>query len=772
MRFFLNLKVGLKLALSALLTFILLAVLVVRTNSSLTDVLAQDQVLRQAAEANSALSDAETEGVRAALYNSMAEGAQTLEAVEAAQQGVQQRLARLRERIQSGAEQAQPAERERALALLPEIDTYAAALNEVTQQRIALLNRRDRVLFPAMNEYDQRFEAVAASMEFELTEPGRVDEMRQRLMAYHGAVNDLRAAVQRFIGTEDQEQARRLRRAVAQQRVHFRGVSSGPLSPSLRTEVERMGTASATIATASEEMVTGMAAIAELRQGRADPARARLEEGLSAVSQAMEADANERHRAVEAALSQVKQDTLIAGGAIALVLILAGFATSGAISAPLRRLSTVLSRIAEGNAAVTVPDRNRRDEIGAIAGAVEALRATVGEAFAQRQMLEQMPAGVMMSDPAKDFRITYLNARMREILSDHVADALPCAPEEVPNRNLDIFHADPAAQRALLSDAANLPHRERMKMGSEVIDLSVSAIRDSQGGYVGPMLVWTLVTEQARLADTFEGQVSGTVEHVVAQAQEMREAARRLTASAKQSGQEAGMVAEAAGRANADVQAVAAAAEEMAASIVEITRRVSEAAQVTDRAVQEARSTDATMRSLAESATRIGDVVRLIGDIAGQTNLLALNATIEAARAGEAGKGFAVVASEVKNLAGQTARATEEISTQIAEMQSVTGRAVEAIRGIGSTVERTNEISTAIAAAVEQQGAATQEIARSASQVAEATGTVTQRIARVREAAVNDAEAAGGMLEATEGLAGQANELRGRASEFLVAIRA
>ncbi|MDQ1079505.1 methyl-accepting chemotaxis protein [Pseudoroseomonas cervicalis] len=772
MRFFLNLKVGLKLALSALLTFILLAVLVVRTNSSLTDVLEQDQVLRQAAEANSALSDAETEGVRAALFNSMAEGAQTLEAVETAQQGVQQRLARLRERIQTGAAQAQPAERERALALLTQIDEYAAALNEVTQQRVALLNRRDKVLFPAMNEYDQRFEAVAASMEFELTEPARVDEMRQRLMAYHGAVNDLRAAVQRFIGTEDQEQARRLRRAVAQQRVHFRGVSSGPLTPSLRTEVERMGNASASIATASEEMVTGMAAIAELRQGRADPARARLEEGLSAVSQAMEADANRRHTAVEASLSQVKQDTLIAGGAIALVLILAGLATSSAISAPLRRLSAVLSRIAEGNAAVTVPDRNRRDEIGAIAGAVEALRTTVGEAFAQRQMLEQMPTGVMMSDPAKDFRITYMNARMREILSDHVADALPCAPEDVPNQSLDIFHADPAAQRALLSDAANLPHRERMKMGGEVIDLSVSAIRDSQGGYVGPMLVWTLVTEQARLADTFEGQVSGTVEHVVAQAQEMREAARRLTASAKQSGQEAGMVAEAAGRANADVQAVAAAAEEMAASIVEITRRVSEAAQVTDRAVQEARSTDVTMRSLAESATRIGDVVRLIGDIAGQTNLLALNATIEAARAGEAGKGFAVVASEVKNLAGQTARATEEISSQIAEMQSVTGRAVDAIRGIGSTVERTNEISTAIAAAVEQQGAATQEIARSASQVAEATGTVTQRIARVREAAVNDAEAAGGMLEATEGLAGQANELRGRASEFLVAIRA
>ncbi|MCQ4161991.1 methyl-accepting chemotaxis protein [Roseomonas sp. GC11] len=772
MRFFLNLKVGLKLALSAALTFILLAVLVIRTNASLTGVLEQDQVLRSVAQVNNALNDAETEGVRAALANSVAENAQTPEALEAAQTGVQERLVLLRARIEAGAAQAQPAEREKALALLPQIDAYGAALREVAQQRMKLLELRDKTLFPSMNEYDQRFEAVAASIEFELTDPARVDEMRQRLLAYHGAVNDMRSAIQRFIGTEDAEQARRLRRAVAQQRVHLRGVQSGPLSDSLRAEVERMGTASNSIAGAAEAIVSGLGAVADLRQGKADPARAKLEGSLSEVSDAINSDAARRHVAVEASLGQVKRDTLIAGGLVALVLVLAGFATAGAISTPLRRLAAVLARIAEGQAAIAVPDRNRRDEIGAIAQAVEGLRATVAEAFAQRQMLEQMPAGVMMSDPAQDFRITYLNAQMREILSDKIAETLPCAPGEVMAQSLDIFHADPLAQRALLADAANLPHRERRQMGREVVDLNISAIRDSAGGYVGPMLVWTLATEQARLANTFEGQVSGTVETVVARAQEMQEAARRLTASARQSGQEAGMVAEAAGRANADVQAVAAAAEEMAASIVEITRRVSEAAQVTDRAVQEARATDGTMRSLAESAARIGDVVRLIGDIAGQTNLLALNATIEAARAGEAGKGFAVVASEVKNLAGQTARATEEISSQIAEMQAVTTRAVEALRGIGSTVERTNEISTTIAAAVEQQGAATQEIARSASQVAEATGIVTQRITRVREAAVETGGAATGMLEATEGLAGQATDLRSRASEFLVAIRA
>jgi methyl-accepting chemotaxis protein len=165
----------------------------------------------------------------------------------------------------------------------------------------------------------------------------------------------------------------------------------------------------------------------------------------------------------------------------------------------------------------------------------------------------------------------------------------------------------------------------------------------------------------------------------------------------------------------------------MAASITEITRRVAEAAEVAAQAVSEARATDGTVRGLSDSAARIGDVVRLIGEIAGQTNLLALNATIEAARAGEAGRGFAVVASEVKTLAAQTAKATEEISTQIQQMQAATSGAVEAIRGIGATVERTSGIATAIAAAVEEQGATTQEIARSAAEVAGSTDRVSCR---------------------------------------------
>jgi methyl-accepting chemotaxis protein len=199
---------------------------------------------------------------------------------------------------------------------------------------------------------------------------------------------------------------------------------------------------------------------------------------------------------------------------------------------------------------------------------------------------------------------------------------------------------------------------------------------------------------------------------------------------------------------------------------------VAEAAEVAAQAVSEARATDGTVRGLSDSAARIGDVVRLIGEIAGQTNLLALNATIEAARAGEAGRGFAVVASEVKTLAAQTAKATEEISTQIQQMQAATSGAVEAIRGIGATVERTSGIATAIAAAVEEQGATTQEIARSAALVAGGTDRVSRSIASVRAAAEETGEAAGGMLAATEALAGQTTILREKSAGFLRAVRA
>ena len=228
----------------------------------------------------------------------------------------------------------------------------------------------------------------------------------------------------------------------------------------------------------------------------------------------------------------------------------------------------------------------------------------------------------------------------------------------------------------------------------------------------------------------------------------------------------------AADQASSNVATVASAAEELSASIAEITRQMAESAHVAAAAVAKARETDTTVQGLAESAKRIGDVVRLIGDIAGQTNLLALNATIEAARAGDAGKGFAVVASEVKNLATQTAKATEEIGGQIAAIQSETGRAVEAIRAIGSVIDEVSRIASAIAAAVEEQGAATREIARNVQEAANGTREVSGRVAdlaRIGGAAAGRTEE---VATASAAVATSAEELKREIERFLAQVRA
>jgi aerotaxis receptor len=212
-------------------------------------------------------------------------------------------------------------------------------------------------------------------------------------------------------------------------------------------------------------------------------------------------------------------------------------------------------------------------------------------------------------------------------------------------------------------------------------------------------------------------------------------------------GGNAGAASAAADQALHTVQAVAAASEELASSIREITRQAALAGDVAQRAVAGGRRSEETIRSLSEAVARIGAVAGLIGDIAGQTNLLALNATIEAARAGDAGKGFAVVAGEVKNLATQTARSTEEITRQIAEIQSVTGAAVEAVAGIGKTIAEISEVATAIAAAMEEQSAATQEIARNVADTSGAVRDIAQRISDVSGDVGRAGEVAAGVRE-------------------------
>jgi methyl-accepting chemotaxis protein len=270
----------------------------------------------------------------------------------------------------------------------------------------------------------------------------------------------------------------------------------------------------------------------------------------------------------------------------------------------------------------------------------------------------------------------------------------------------------------------------------------------------------------------FEAQVGQLVGMLSASSTEMEATAKSMTATADQTSQQAGAVAAAAEQASTGVHTVAAAAEELSASIIEISRQVAQSAKISGKAVDDTHRTNVIVRALADGAQKIGDVVGLINSIAGQTNLLALNATIEAARAGDAGKGFAVVASEVKSLANQTAKATEEISAQIAQIQGATKDAVEAIRGISGTIEEISAIATTIAAAVEQQGAATSEIARNVQQTAQAAQDVTSNITGVNRAAGETGAAATQVLSAAAELSRQSEILSGEVHTFVAGVRA
>ncbi|OAN52910.1 chemotaxis protein [Paramagnetospirillum marisnigri] len=273
------------------------------------------------------------------------------------------------------------------------------------------------------------------------------------------------------------------------------------------------------------------------------------------------------------------------------------------------------------------------------------------------------------------------------------------------------------------------------------------------------------------LAKDLESGVRATVETVSQSAERMRNNASALEGAVQSAAHEAQTIAAAAHQTSANVETVAAAAEELAASIREISSQVGQSTSIARSAVEAARRTDGVVRGLSDAANRIGEVVSLINDIAGQTNLLALNATIEAARAGEAGKGFAVVANEVKHLASQTAKATDEIANQISSIQTTTGEAVGAIEEIGRTIGRMDEIASSIADAVDQQGAATQEIARNVNEAAAGARDVSTHIESVSRTSEEAGEAARDVLEAAGGLAREADSLRQGVDRFVGQVR-
>jgi len=502
---------------------------------------------------------------------------------------------------------------------------------------------------------------------------------------------------------------------------------------------------------------------------------------LDALSTAEDSVSNAQQDSMDSLAAVTDKSLKTSLAAFAAALLVAGVITffiARNVSGGVRKTAQAISALAEGDAAFQHGlNPKRGDEVGDMLRAFNALRRQVGEAFKLQRVIEDMPLQVVLADPLADFRITYMNRSGKTSLGEMPAgDLTPAltqlALEEAPEVSLLSFFDDAATVREILADPTQLPYRTMATIGNQFLDIQCGALIDADGAYVATMLSWRSVTREMMAAANFETHVKSVADLVLTAATDVQSMAQSMSQTAETTVGEAQSVTSASEQAANNVNAVAAAAEQLAGSVTEISRQTARSSTIAAQAADQARITNSQVQGLATAAQRIGDVVKLITDIANQTNLLALNATIEAARAGEAGKGFAVVASEVKSLANQTAKATDDISQQISAIQSETTLAVDAIQAIAKTIEEINQITTAVATAVEEQGAATQEIGRNVESAASGTSDVARGIGNVRQSADETGSAALKMLTAAEDLTRQSQGLQAEVDSFLMELRA
>jgi len=367
-------------------------------------------------------------------------------------------------------------------------------------------------------------------------------------------------------------------------------------------------------------------------------------------------------------------------------------------------------------------------------------------------MLDLCPLNIVYA--GLDLKIKYLNRASEHVLQT-LAPHLAVPVEKMTGQPLSLFHQDAEAQRRLVADPAKLPCRVSIQIGPELIDTYYAAIHDGKGVRIGTMMTWRIVTQKRHA----ERKMRDTAHMLATSSEEMKAISQSMSSNATETAAQANAVSAAAEQVSLNIQTVATGAQEMTAGNREISKNAGEAARVATAAVKAADATNATITKLGESGAEIGKVIKVITSIAQQTNLLALNATIEAARAGEAGKGFAVVANEVKELAKETAKATEEISQKIEAIQIDTRSAVKAIGDIGAIINQINDIQNTIASSVEEQTATANEISRNVADAARGSTEIARNITGVAQAAsstnkgaLNCEKSAGDLLKVAEDL--------------------